>query len=212
MEIRTFAESDRPLMMELAAEAGKDALTGSLWGDPESEAAVYLTPYYTLEPESFFVAVVNGSLAGYLAGSLGTAVPSEAKRMDAVIREHRLMSRKESRGFFLRAMFDSVSSTLLRRPTAGELEDPRWPAHLHINVVPSARGTGAAAGLMEAWFARLRAEGSPGCYLQTLEENVRAVRFFTRMGFTPHGDAPFVPGIRGPKGEKLHQRTMVWSP
>lgn len=212
MEIRTFVSSDGPQMMDLAAEAGKDALMGSLWGDPESEAAVYLTPYYTLEPESFFVAVVNGSLAGYLAGSLGTAVPSEEKRMDQAIREYRLMSRRESRGFFLRAMVDSAWSAVRRRPTAGELEDPRWPAHLHLNVVPSARGTGAAAGLMEAWFDRLRAVNSPGCYLQTLVENVRAVRFFTKMGFTPHGDAPFVPGIRGPKGEKLHQQTMVWAP
>lgn len=212
MEIRTFVSSDGPLMMDLAVEAGKDSLTGSLWGDPESEAAVYLTPYYTLEPESFFVAVVDGSLAGYLAASLGTAVPSEEKRMERAIREHKLMSRRESRGFFLRAMVDSVWSAVRRRPTSGELDDPRWPAHLHINVVPSARGTGAAAGLMEVWFARLRAEGSPGCYLQTLVENVRAVRFFTKMGFTPHGDAPFVPGIRGPEGQKLHQQTMVWAP
>ncbi|MGV9777649.1 hypothetical protein [Streptosporangium sp. NPDC003464] len=51
----------------------------------------------------------------------------------------------------------------------------------------------------------------PGCHLQTLVENTRAVRFFERVGFTGHGPTPLVPGL-GHGGERLHRRTMVWSP
>ncbi len=64
---------------------------------------------------------------------------------------------------------------------------------------------------MNRWFDRLRETGSRGCYLQTLVENTRAVRFFERMGFEKHGPTPLVPGIRD-RGRHLHQQTMVWSP
>jgi ribosomal protein S18 acetylase RimI-like enzyme len=114
-------------------------------------------------------------------------------------------------GFFARSALDVASAAVRRQRTAGAVDDARWPAHLHINVARPARGTGAADGLMERWLDRLRQTGSPGCHLQTLVENVRAVRFFERMGFVRHGDAPVVPGMRY-QGQRLHQQTMVWTP
>ena len=208
VEIRTFTEADRPALRALFGRAGEGAPTASLWGHEESEAAVYLTPYLDHEPESVFVAVVDGELAGYLAGSLGRGVPSESARMDRAIREHRLVLRRRPATFFARSLLDLAGAALRRRPTAGELDDPRWPAHLHINLLPHARGTGAAAGLMEHWFARLHETGTPGCYLQTLVENRRATRFFARMGFEGHGPAPAVPGLRY-EGGRVHQLTLV---
>jgi hypothetical protein len=64
---------------------------------------------------------------------------------------------------------------------------------------------------MRRWLARLGETDSPGCYLQTLAENTRAVRFFERVGFTKHGPTPPVPGMRR-GGQRLHQQTMVWEP
>jgi GNAT superfamily N-acetyltransferase len=208
VEIRGFAEADRTELMALFRQAGEGAPTASLWGHAESEAAVYLTPYLDLEPESVFVTVVDGRLAGYLAGSLGTAVPSENARMERAIREHRPFLRRGPALFFARSLLDVAGTALRRQPTAGELADPRWPAHLHINLAPVARGTGAAATLMERWFERLRDTGTPGCYLQTLVENARAVRFFERMGFVAHGPTPAVPGLRYQE-RRVHQLTMV---
>jgi ribosomal protein S18 acetylase RimI-like enzyme len=112
--------------------------------------------------------------------------------------------------FFARGLVDVAWAALRHEPTAGDFADPRWPAHLHINVAPSARGTGVAQGLMARWLARLREAGSVGCHLQTVVENARAVRFFERMGFTRHGPTPLIPGIRY-GGEHVHQQTMVWS-
>ena len=113
------------------------------------------------------------------------------------------------RRFFLRAGIDTALLRLRRVPMAGELTDPRWPSHLHIDLMPEARGSGAATGLMELWFARLREAGSPGCYLQTSAENTRAVAFFERVGFRRYGDNAVVPGMRY-AGERMHQQTMVW--
>ena len=65
MEIRTFVESDRAELRELFGRAGEGAPTSSLWGHQESEAAVYLTPYMDQQPDSLFLAVLDGALTGY---------------------------------------------------------------------------------------------------------------------------------------------------
>lgn len=200
------------LLLQVFGRVGEGSPTSSLWGHVPSEAAVYLDPYLDSAPESLFVATVDGVLVGYLTGCLDSPeFPSESARMDRAVPEHRLIVKARPAAFFARALLDTAQAAIRRAPTAGEFDDPRWPAHLHINMLPSARSTGAAAGLMQRWFDRLDASGSPGCYLQTLVESTRAVRFFRRMGFTEHGPTPLVPGLRH-NGQRLHQQTMVRSP
>ncbi|MEV6322092.1 GNAT family N-acetyltransferase [Nocardia sp. NPDC051787] len=209
MEIRGFADGDRAALRELFVRAGADSPTESLWGHPESEAAVYLEPYLDLEPESLFVAESRGTLVGYLTGCVdSSAFPSESERMDQAIRRYRPMFRRRSAAFFARSLADVAGAAIRRAPMAGDFRGDRWPSHLHINVAPEARGIGAADRLMARWFERLTEAGSPGCHLQTLVENGRAVRFFERMGFTSHGPEPLVPGLRY-RGARVHQRTMV---
>lgn len=211
MRVRGFDDHDRTELRALFARAGRDSPTESLWGHIDSEAAVYLDPYMDLEPASLFVAEHDGALVGYLTGCVDTeAFPSEDTRITEALRRHRPFRSRQAAAFFGRSMIDAAAATLRRTPTAGDVHDPRWPAHLHINVAPEARGTGAATGLMDAWFDRLRTEQVPGCHLQTLVENVRAARFFERMGFTPHGATPPVPGLRY-RGARVHQLTMVRS-
>jgi ribosomal protein S18 acetylase RimI-like enzyme len=212
IEIRPFEERERAELRELFGRAGEGAPTASIWGHEESEADVYLTPYMDLEPESLFVAVEDGELVGYLAGCLDTArLPSESDRLNRAITKHRLFLRRKPAAFFARAVLDMAISAVRRAPTAGEFDDPRWPAHLHINVLPRVRGAGVAAALMDRWLKVLRETGSRGCHLQTLVENSRAVRFFARMGFEKYGPTPMVPGLRY-QGRRVHQQTMVWAP
>lgn len=193
MEVRACTPDDRAELRALSVRAGEGA--PALWGHAESEADVYLYPYLT--------AVVDGTFVGYLAGA--TEFPGEQERMTRAIKEHRLMMRRAPLAFFARSMVDVAGAALRRRPMAGELHDDRWPAHLHINMAPEARGTGAADALVKEWLGML---GGTGCCLQTLRENVRAVRFFTRMGFTGFGPEPLVPGVRY-RGGRVHQKTMV---
>ena len=208
--VRSYDLSDRERLNALFTRAGADSPSGELWGHPASERTIYLDPYLRLDPRSVFLAEVGGHLVGYLTGCLDSSeLPSEDERMKRAITEHRLMRRPRVIGFFARAAFDLAWTRLRRQEVvSGDFADPDWPAHLHINVAPEARGTGAAEALMAAWFDRLSEAGSPGCHLQTLVENARAVRFFERMGFRPHGTTPLVPGIRY-QGARVHQLTMV---
>ena len=211
--IRPFAEADRAALLALFARAGEGAPGGELWGHVPSVRDIYLTAYLDLEPRSVFVAEFDGRLVGYLAGSLDSAsFPSEHERLSRAIREHRLWLRPSAIRFFARERLFSIAARLRGdRADLGELVDPRWPAHLHIDVAAEARGTGAAQQLMRRWLAHVDAAGVPGCYLQTLAENTRAVRFFERMGFRAHGPQPVVPG-GGLDGRPLHQVTMVHPP
>lgn len=211
-EIRAFEEADRAELCELFGWVGEGAPSASLWGHVESEAAVYLEPYMDLEPVSLFVAAVDGALAGYLTGCLdGSRLPKESERIEQAMRKYKLFLRPRVLAFVMRSLADIAWAKLRREPVAKDFEDSRWPAHLHINVAPAVRGTGVAEALMNRWLDRLRESGSPGCHLQTLVENTRAVRFFERMGFTAHGPRPLVPGLRY-GGKRLHQQTMVWDP
>jgi GNAT superfamily N-acetyltransferase len=198
--IRACTPADRASLLALADRVGEGA--PALWGHAESEADVYLNPY--LEHGTVLAAVESGRFVGYLAGAHGS-FPSESERMTTAIKAHRLMTRRGPMAFFARSLVDVAGGALRRQPTAGELTDDRWPAHLHVNVVPEARGTGVADALMKEWLDLL---AGTGCYLQTLRENVRAVRFFERMGFVGHGAEPLVPGVRY-RGGRVHQKTMV---
>ena len=211
IEVRPYDVADRDELVGVVfEEAGEGAPSSEVWGHHASLAEVYLTPYLDLEPESVFVVTVDGRPAGYLAGCVDeSSFPSEEDRTAAAIKKHRLFRMRGPRRFFVRAAVDTALLRLRRVPLAGELTDPRWPSHLHIDLMPAARGTGAAAGLMDLWFERLRAVGSPGCYLQTSAENTRAVAFFERVGFRRYGDNAVVPGMRY-AGERMHQQTMVW--
>ncbi|GAB11557.1 hypothetical protein GOARA_078_00060 [Gordonia araii NBRC 100433] len=207
--VRPYTPDDRTELLTLAERAGEGSPTESLWGHTPSELDIYLNPYLDDEPESVFVAELDGALVGYLVGSLGTGrVASEDERMTAAIKRHRLFTKSGPRRFFLRASLDAAANAVRRKPSAGDLDDSRWPAHLHINVERRARGTGAAGELIEAFAQHAREARCPGIYLQTLVENERAARFFARHGFEPYGETPKVPGLRY-QGKPVHQLTMV---
>ena len=62
-----------------------------------------------------------------------------------------------------------------------------YPADLHINLLPPARGRGLGEALMATWFARLAELGVPGVHLGTWGENSGAIAFFESLGFREVG-------------------------
>ena len=210
IEVRPYDVADRDELVDVVFEAaGEGAPAAEVWGHHASLAEVYLTPYLDLEPASTFVVLADGRPAGYLAGCVDDAAfPSEEERTAAAIRKYGLWRQAGPRRFLLRAKYDGAVCRVRRIPVAGAFHDPRWPSHLHLDLMPVVRGTGAAARLMELWFERLEEVGSPGCYLQTAYENTRAIAFFERAGFRRYGANPVVPGSRF-EGRRMHEQAMV---
>jgi ribosomal protein S18 acetylase RimI-like enzyme len=210
--VRSFRPSDRAAVREISYRTGfMGESAESFWRHEESWADLWTSYYTDQEPESLHVATVDDAVVGYLAGCRNTATmrPSTEELTKTVIRRHRLLIRPGTAGFLYRGLLDGLRD---RTRATGDFIDPRWPAHLHIDLLPAARGTGLGAALMERWLQLLQEAGSPGCHLLTLVENTRALRFFEKFGFRNHGNATLVGGMRGKRGERLHQQVMVWNP
>lgn len=182
------------------------------WRDQPSFADLFSSYYTDGEPESAFVVEVDGVVAGYLLGCVDSR---QAWNPRAIIGRHilrrGLLFRPGTAGVIWRGIGDAVVDVVSRRVSLSDLEfrDPRWPAHLHIDLLFHARGRGAGRQLVTAWFTRLRSLGVGGCHLQTMAENASARAFFEALGFRRHGGVPVVQGLRTRSGARLHLQAMV---
>jgi GNAT superfamily N-acetyltransferase len=211
-EVRPYRPADRAAIEDTAYRTGfMGESAEAFWRHRESFTSIWIAPYLNREPDSTFVATVEGKVMGYLTGCVDTA---QFEGPDAVmmkeISRHGLLFRAGVAKFLWRAIADrTLDKWRGHPPVSGELHDSRWPSHLHVNLLPEARKAGLGRALMETWLARLRDVGSPGCHLGVIAENQRAVVFFSALGFVPHGDPAPIPGLRGRRGERLHQQIMV---
>ena len=207
--IGKYNEGDREALQDICYLTGYMGDSAAyFWRHRPSFVEVWTSYYLDHEPESVYVAIKDDSVVGYLTGCLDTTMAKSDTILQSAIIKYGLLFRPGTAGFFWRAIFDGIKD---KHGATGEFIDARWPAHLHINLLPVARGTGLGAAFMESWMERLRQSGSSGCHLGTLVENTRAVLFFEKMGFKQHGEPSLVPGMRGRQGERLHQQIMVWS-
>jgi ribosomal protein S18 acetylase RimI-like enzyme len=208
LTVRPYRQADRDAVRLIAYRTGYIGDSADhYWRDFSSFADIWTAYYTDHEPESVFVAEGKTGVAGYLVGCVASSrAPSPAAALTRQVIRRLLFIRPGTAGFLWRSVWDSVRH---RDVPTGELDDPRWPSHLHMNLLPEARGRGVGAQLMHAWLARLRAVGSPGCHLATLVENGTALAFFERMGFRHLGDPVLVPGMRLRSGGRMHLQLMV---
>jgi GNAT superfamily N-acetyltransferase len=158
------------------------------------------------------VVEIDGVVSGYLLGCVDS---SKAWSAATVAARHAIRRgiafRPGTAGMVWRSAGDVIGDLARRRVTPSQLDfaDDRWPAHLHIDLLPAARGCGAGPALVRRWLEQLRQREVAGCHLQTMAENTRAIAFFETMGFRRHGPTVPAPGMRTPQGERLHLQVMV---
>ena len=182
------------------------------WFDVESFADMFSGYYTDREPESALVVEIDGVVRGYLLGCIDSERASSAGAAAArhIVRRG-IALRPGTATVVWRTVGDALVDIAKRRfdPRDLEFSDPRWPAHLHIDLLPDARGRGAGRRLVQRWLDSLRDRGVVGCHLQTFAENTGAIAFFESVGFRRHGPPAIVQGLRSPSGERLHTQVMV---
>ena len=207
--VRPYAVGDRARVRWICHQTGyMGDPAGWMWRDQESFSALFCDWWIDHQPTSALVAELDGVVAGYL---LGCEDSRQVREGSAFVKQF------VGRGCCLRPgtapmmwrMLADAAVLGARKQLPVRVWDRRWPAHLHINLLPECRGRGAGARLMRTWLDSLKAQAVPGCHLQTTLENTRAVRFFESAGFEKHGPATPEPGFRSPDGKRLHIQLMV---
>ena len=179
--IRGYEPSDLDQLYEICLRtgaAGEDAT--DLVVDPRLFGEIYAAPYGVLEPEHALVLDDgSGAAIGYVLGALDTrcsrrgARPSGGRRCARGIRSARAGTSSTSSS--------SRSSTATNPPITPWW--PRYPSHLHIDLLPHAQGAGWGRRLMSALedlLAGRRVRGRPP---RDQRRNHRAIAFYRHLGY-----------------------------
>lgn len=190
------------------------------WRDADSFADLF-SGWYTDDAGDDALVVVgeedgdhgdDGEVLGYLLGCRDTRqVPAPGRLAAHHLLRRGLLVRPGTAGVLWRTLADVARVAVTTRSLPAEVVDERWPAHLHIDLLPAARGGGIGRQLMTRWLDSLRADGIAGCHLTTWAENDGAIAFFEAMGFRREGPPQPMPGLRSPEGSRHHSQLMVQS-
>lgn len=186
--IRPFRPGDEPALAEIClrtADSGADA-TGLL-DDDRIWAEVFVLPYVARHPDLAFVVEGEvGHLLGYVVAAPDTREFEDwfhdewwPERGAAWPRPDAEVTRQ-----------DRILGYAYRRRAGAEPHVDDYPAHLHIDLLPEAQGQGWGRLLVETLVAALRDRGVAGLHLVAGIDNVGAVAFYPRVGFTPLPSEP----------------------
>ena len=184
--IRSYEPRDRAAVRHICCEtADAGGPVENFFHDREVIANL-VTRYYTdFEPQHSWVAERSGQVVGYLTGALDgrralrmtlwRVVPATV--MGALFCA--TICRRET-WRLLRAWLHTCWARRLRYGGASGMGG----AHLHVNLLPEARGAKVGARLVERFLDQVRASGGKTVESHTRRDNVAACRFFERLGFT----------------------------
>ena len=182
--IRPFHPSDLPALYRvclLTGDAGADA-TG-LYRDPDLLGHLYAGPYPIADPGLSFVVVDDDGVAGYIVATADTY--RFERWLDSswypVLRaQHPLLDDPQD------GTRDHVlARTIHEHVPADAPLFRRYPAHMHIDLLPRAQRKGLGRHLIDTLADALRERGVPGLHLGVDPRNVGGLAFYDRLGFQP---------------------------
>jgi len=186
--IRSYQPQDRETIRWICSETG-------FMGEPievffegrEIFADLWSRYYLDYEPESCFVAEVEGRVVGYLLGCLDT---SRYEQIFSQKINPEIFRRCLREGFFFKRKNLQYVYRVIRSRWRGEFKVPmgwikaEYPAHLHINIAPPEyRGKGIGKALMLRYLEYLKEHKIPGVHLGTTSRNKRALGLYYHLGF-----------------------------
>lgn len=181
--LRSYEPRDRAALYAICLETGDGGADAStLYRDPTLLGEVYVGPYVDFEPEWARVIQQQDRVSGYLLCAPDTLAFEERCEREWW---------PALRARYPRHSFDegSADQNMVEHFYNPHRSDPelatRFPAHLHIDLLPSTQGLGLGGGLMLDLFERLRAARIPGLHLGVSNSNTRAIGFYRHLGFVP---------------------------
>jgi ribosomal protein S18 acetylase RimI-like enzyme len=184
IHIRRYQSSDLPALYDIClrtAASGEDG-TELYADDPRAVGNLYAAPYALHEPELVFLLEDDAGVCGYVLGTIDTAAFNAWLDSEWLPPLRRAHPWPEGDAAELTA-----AERLYRRFHQPDLEIPPllapYPAHLHIDLLPRAQGSGNGTRLMQRFLQELAERGSPGVHLGLGIRNERALGFYRKLGF-----------------------------
>lgn len=177
------AEAER--LYEICLRTGDHGADASaLTAEPRLVGDVYLGAYLRLAPELAFVLVdpaVPGpeGVLGYVVGVADSAAFHERleRAWWPALRERYPL------GAHRRDFDAELVRTIHHPPPVDPSIVARYPAHLHVDLLPAAQGGGHGRRLLGALFDALRTARVPGVHLGVSLRNTAAIGFYEHLGF-----------------------------
>ncbi|WP_349957962.1 GNAT family N-acetyltransferase [Rhizobium sp. ZPR3] len=166
----------------LTGDAGKDATP--LHRDGRLIGHIYSAPYATLHPELVFVAEDDEGVFGYISGVFDTIAFDE--RLEREWWPHLRRHYPDPQGD--PALWDADQKRISAIHHPNRAPAPlveKFPAHIHMNLLPRAQGKGIGSALLDRWIANARANGVKGIHLGANASNHDGIRFWSSRGFAP---------------------------
>ncbi len=181
--IRPYRPDDLDALYDIClktGDSGEDAT--HLYDDPKLLGHLYAAPYATLEPDLTFVLEDSSSVCGYILGAFDSKVFDErlGREWFPALREQYPKPGGNPKNW---TRGERVMNEFYEYAPDDDKLLTDYPSHLHIDLLPRAQGRGNGRALMETLLRTLRREGSPGVHLGTSPQNLRAERFYLKMGF-----------------------------
>jgi ribosomal protein S18 acetylase RimI-like enzyme len=184
LPVRPYRDSDLEAIYDICIRTGDNGgdATGK-FADPRLLADIFAAPYVYLEPSLAFV-LPDGSdrPVGYVLGTANTVGFVRAYREkwlplmassypvptpDVAVRDARMLELFHQPEYMLLTGADD------------------FPAHLHIDILPSHQGGGNGRRLIETFVDAAAVAGAPGVRVTVAMANPRAHGFYQRLGFKP---------------------------
>lgn len=169
MQIRPIEERDIPALENICLATAVPALKKD--DDAREATLLQYNRWYTRCAREHCFAVVGNSdtPVGYIlcAPDYKSYKKSFRENECRKIRKHGLLR-------YLYAYFE---------PCAQKKYTKKYPAHLHIDILPAYQNQGAGAELMRTLQKHLKDLGVSGIFLSVGKQNSGAIRFYKRHGF-----------------------------
>lgn len=154
-----------------------------LYNDPGMIGHIYVAPYAVLEPELALVVQDSMGVAGFAVGALDTLRWEERLETEWW---PQLRIRYPNPPGALQASWspDDLRASMIHHPSRTPLQvSSKYPAHLHLNLLPRVQRTGLGMKLFSEWQSLAAARGIDAIHIGANRANERAIRFWKRNGF-----------------------------
>ncbi len=181
LSIRPVDPDDLDALYEVClrtGDAGEDAI--ELYDDPRLLGEVYVGPYLTMPGGIGLTAVEDGIPSGYALAAIDT----RSFEAECEIRWWPpLRARYPDPGPDPSTADQRLSRLIHDPPRASDDVVALYPAHLHLDLLPSLQGRGVGRVMMSQLLDELVDRGAVGVHLGADPRNSNAVGFYSHLGF-----------------------------